>query len=557
MLCMFIVHGQPVFCLEQDILFVQIPNVKFGAGISVGTREGYVDGCRIMRLDRDGKLSNLTAEFTSACDPAVDFDGKTIYFTGKRLPGDHWSLWKMNADGSQKKMVPTGVTHSVSPLPVGSLFHLNDDHPAPRLVFVGADEGWLDPILKKSFSLYACWMDGSGVQRITHNTDADFGPTVLPNGRVVYSSIQDVGDKSLNWKLMAVNIDGADAMQYYGRETASFLLLQPAASPDGRLYFVESGSLAFVKQGRPQHSYQKLASGWFQTPCPLNEKSLLVSTQSSAGDVFSLVQLSAETGAVQETVYRDRDFQCVDAQVLAPHERVDGRSSVVNMEKTFGVLYCLNVYESQHGQVCAMAPSGAKAVRVFEGRNGSRLLGDAPIQEDGSFHLRVPADAPLRLQLLDESGEAIRTQCGAMWVRPGERRGCIGCHEDPELAPPNRLAQAVIQPAFDLTLMAEKKANIDFEHNIAPILADRCSECHDASHRLNFQMDPNSDNNHIAAIYNKMRRYGYVKPGSALTSPMIKGMRGKPHSLSDDTVQTFVDWINQGAPYSIQAGELR
>ncbi|MBZ0254953.1 hypothetical protein K8I31_02760, partial [bacterium] len=326
-----------------------------------------------------------------------------------------------------------------------------------------------------------------------------------------------------------------------------------------------------VEQSRPQHSYQKLASGWFEWPCPLDEKSLLVSTRAGGGDVFTLVRMSAETGAIQETVYRDRDFHCVDAQVLAPHERVDGRSSVVNMEKDSGVLYCLNVYESQHGQVRAMAPNGAKTVRVFEGRYGGKLLGDAPIEEDGSFHLIVPADMPLHLQLLDDSGVAIRTQCGVMWVRPGERRGCIGCHEDPELAPPNRLAQAVIQPAFDLTRISDETISIDFEHTLAPILATQCSKCHDDNHkliiqtnptssvtdrRMNFQIDPNSNNKNAAAIYNQLRSFGYVKPGSASTSLMIKIMRGKPHSLSDETVQTFVDWINQGAPYSIQ-GEQR
>lgn len=463
----------------------------------------------------------------------------------------------MQDDGGGKEMIPTGVAHSFSPLPVGSLFHLNDERPAPRLVFVGADEGWLGPIQKKSFSLYACWLDGSGVQQITHNSNIDLDPTVLPNGRIVYSSMQAVGDKLPNWKLMAVNIDGADAMLYYGRESAFLLLLQPAASPDGRLYFVESGALAYVEQGRPHHSYQKLASGWFQWPCPLDERSLLVSTRAGDGDVFSLVRLSAETGAVQETMYRDRDFHCVDAQVLAPHERVDGRSSVVNMEKTSGVLYCLNVYESQHGQVRAMAPNGAKIVRVFEGRYGGKVLGDAPIEDDGSFHLVVPADTPLHLQLLDDSGEAIRTQCGVMWVRPGERRGCIGCHEDPELAPPNRLAQAVIQPAYDLTRMGDETVSIDFEHDIAPILSNQCSNCHDQSHQLNFKTDPDSRQEEFVAIYNLLLRgKGYVKPNSALTSPMVKAMRDKPHSLSDETVQTFVDWINQGAPYSI-LGEQR
>ena len=525
-----------------------------------------------MRLNRDGELQNLTEGFASACDPAVDFDGNTIYFTGKRHPGDNWLLFKMNADGSEKEMIPTGIAHSVSPLRVGSLFHLNDEHPAPRLVFVGADDGWLETIEHDSSALYSCWMDGSGVQRITHNTLADFDPTVLPNGRVVYSSVQAVGNKLPNWKLMAVNIDGADAMLYFGQDEPFFRMLQPAASPDGRVYFIEDGRLSFVEQWRPLHTYKNLASGWFLYPCPIDDESIVISKKEGDKDIYALVRLSAQSGAVLETVLQDSEYHCVDAQVLAPNERVDGRSSVVDVRKESGVLYCLNVYESQHGLVRDLSPGGIKAVRVIEGRYGNhspggKTLGEALVEEDGSFYLKVPADTPLSLQLLDESGEALRTQCGAMWVRPGERRGCIGCHEDPELTPPNRLAQAVVKPAFDFTSTAPKPW-LDFVSDIAPMLASTCVQCHDSTHRLDFSCD-STNNREVKAIYDKLTHAEslsldptsstvgllYIQAGSILLSPIVREMRDKPHSLDADVIQTFIDWINQGAPYSIQTGE--
>jgi len=65
-----------------------------------------------------------------------------------------------------------------------------------------------------------------------------------------------------------------------------------------------------------------------------------------------------------------------------------------------------------------------------------RLVGEAPVEADGSFNVEVPADVPLLLQTLDERGLALAT-CGWFWVKPREKRGCIGCHEDPERVPEN------------------------------------------------------------------------------------------------------------------------
>lgn len=57
-----------------------------------------------------------------------------------------------------------------------------------------------------------------------------------------------------------------------------------------------------------------------------------------------------------------------------------------------------------------------------------QILGYAPVEPDGSFKLRVPADVPLALAILDAKGRAIQTHLNWIQVRPGERRTCDGCH---------------------------------------------------------------------------------------------------------------------------------
>ena len=67
----------------------------------------------------------------------------------------------------------------------------------------------------------------------------------------------------------------------------------------------------------------------------------------------------------------------------------------------------------------------------------------SPVYPDGSFFLTVPADTPLRLDLIGEQNEVLAALTSGLWVRPNENRGCIGCHEDPQIAPENRLPLAV------------------------------------------------------------------------------------------------------------------
>jgi hypothetical protein len=65
----------------------------------------------------------------------------------------------------------------------------------------------------------------------------------------------------------------------------------------------------------------------------------------------------------------------------------------------------------------------------------------------------VPPNTPLKMELVNRDGKVVRA---SSWVytRPKENRGCIGCHEDPELTPENREAKALIRKPVKLTAPA-------------------------------------------------------------------------------------------------------
>jgi hypothetical protein len=88
----------------------------------------------------------------------------------------------------------------------------------------------------------------------------------------------------------------------------------------------------------------------------------------------------------------------------------------------------------------------------------------------------VPANTPLQLQVLDADGLAVRTSAW-LWVRSHAAQGCVGCHEDPERTPPNRLMAALATPAPMLNVPVADRRTVTAT-DIQPTIAARCIRCH-------------------------------------------------------------------------------
>jgi hypothetical protein len=254
-----------------------------------------------------------------------------------------------------------------------------------------------------------------------------------------------------------------------------------------------AGRLAAVSLRRNLHSYRELtrsSDGLYHSPAPLPSGEILVSRRPRDGSgSHGVYRLDPASGRAA-LIYDDPRRHDIQARSLSPRPEPDGRSSVVNEEDPTGILYGLNVYTTDLEQPDWLPPGSVKRLRVLEGlsepklpASGSpplpRALGEIDVEQDGSFNIRVPANIPIRLQLLDEDGLALRT-CEWIWVRNKESRGCIGCHEDAELTPENRLVEAVTKPSISLTPPPKKRRAVDFSRDVAPIVSDNCADsgCH-------------------------------------------------------------------------------
>jgi hypothetical protein len=488
------------------------------------------------------------------------------------------------------------------PIYLSTLYTIISPEPWYQIAFTSTEACELNERGRRPAThLYTCRLDGTEVRRLTFNLSSDMAPFLMGDGRLLYATWQrsklsrgPLGRVAL----FTVNADGTD-MAVFSADEGRRIKLMPTTTTKGLAVFVESdkvpwdgsGLLASVQLRRPLHSYRAIPTeedSLFHSPSLLPDGRILVSRRSSSSD-HAVVALDLETGAY-EPVFDDPDYHDIQAKLIQPRPEPDGRSSVVNEKDPYGELYALDVRISDLGRRDWLDPVISR-LRVLEGiarrtddaglacQKGipalaqKRFLGELPIEADGSFYIKVPADTPIQLQVLDENAMALRS-CSWIWAKHHEPRGCIGCHEDPELTPENRFIDAVKKPPVELTLPPEKRRTVDFRRHVVPIINAKCATtgCHDVG---GFKPLLSESETEEATCYNRAYRNllsiinGYINPGEARTSPLVWALVGKvtarpwdsvpenveirpmppegSESLTDHELRTFIEWIDMGA----------
>jgi hypothetical protein len=125
---------------------------------------------------------------------------------------------------------------------------------------------------------------------------------------------------------------------------------------------------------------------------------------------------------------------------------------------------------------------------------GAAILGEVPVQSDGSWRAAIPAMTPVHLQPLDRFGLAIRNQM--LWIQgmPGESRECGGCHSSrsgsvlPRLGTPQTLAQQLPPDMSTFRPIADRRelpwAAAPSHQTMQDLFNARCVSCHDSSSSL-------------------------------------------------------------------------
>lgn len=424
-----------------DIVFVQTALLASGR-----LTHRFPQGSAIVRFTPSRgtpSLVRLTDGFFAAADPQIRVDGTRILFSGQKAAGDHWQIWEMDLMGEHKHQITQCLRDCLRAayLPADELALTVEDT---------ADDASYVAVVKT---------DGSQFHRITFGNAPFVLETVLTDGRIVASA---------PWPLTASDSPATPRLLYTLRPDGTALESfrcdhekkgsQSDANElsDGSLVFVRTSAAGSATGGR----LMKLAQGTLtETPLGMpetaiagpqqvSEKQLVVAKQSVAGAKpgrFDLYLLDLRTGTPAAALYADPRLSSIQPTPVVSRAIPKHYWDTLDPSSSTGNLISLDSYMSADLPRGRISTPIAR-VRVFALDTASgheRNLGEAPVEADGSFFVKVPANSPVRFVLLDAQGQTIREERSWIWARPGEQRGCTGCHGDKAVAPDNHWPQTL------------------------------------------------------------------------------------------------------------------
>lgn len=373
--------------------------------------ERFPSGAAILLASPSGR-QKLAPRFFASADPAVSFDGRNILFAAKTMATSHWQIWEVPASGGEPRQIVQCEDDCIRPLYL----------PDGRIVYTRVSSG--------GSQLEIAPLDGSAPQRITFGPGRHITDDVLRDGRILYES---------DGELFTVYPDGTGVeslrCDHGPRRTDARQL------PSGDVIFTVGGKLARFTSARA--SQVEVDQPKLEPAGPVAEipGGRWIISLSRPGGLAGLYLWHRNGGRLVpiETQPAGHALQPVAIQPRVPPKQFP--SALVETRKT-GNLLCLDARASREP-----ITGDVRTVQLYtrDEAGGSVLLGRQAVAGDGSFYVEVPADRPLRIELLDSSGRTVRAEHGWFWMRPSEQRICVGCHTGPERAPENRVPEILLR----------------------------------------------------------------------------------------------------------------
>lgn len=426
--------------MDGMIIITEVKSNPGQPDYNTGDSWRYILQSHLFAVDPDSPGRSavpMTENFFSACSPEISFDGKFMLFAGQQKQDDPWQIWEMDLGNMKSRQVTSGKENSIDPAYL----------PGGVIIFSRSIE---NDSLRSGHALVTCNLDGSDLRRITFNPHSYFATSVLKDGRVISISRQLFPSQSGS-SIMVLRPDGTKSELFYPGSEGKELYSRGWETEDGHIVFIESGTdrsdggeLISVSYNRPLHTRTDMsgsANGDFCSVFPLQSGNLLVSYRSSADEKYALYEFDASKMLIGRQLYKSADFDVIDAVLVTAHERPKKLPSEVDFGVKTGLLLCQNINITGMQSPESSHPFfNADRVEIV-GIDSS--LGVIEVARDGSFYLKVPADTPFRIITMDKDNKVVMGPGSWLWLRPNERRGCVGCHEDNEMVPANRYSLAV------------------------------------------------------------------------------------------------------------------
>ncbi len=399
-------------------------------------------GSRIVRREAGGDSAVLSGPLT-ACDPALDASAERLVFRGRESDGAPWRIWEVDPHAGQDAATPIPLTSSV----------MSCRRPTFLTEGVAAVcDGDLVRIENEASPESA-----TGPVRLTSSGGAIESAAVVPDGRLLLET-RDAEGRPV---LLTAQPDGTWATRWRDDPVPGLQAVRPL--PAGELLLTTSTTAAGPGLWRgslrdPFAPLRRLGpapglAGPLRDPAVLPEGGVLVAYRPSSEEPFRIgrIDLATGTGAdgpgAIEEVARIAGH-ALQPRVLAPRPANTVLPGIVKPELNTGYLVLFDAARSDEPELADVPRDEIAAVRIFPWDDGPRGESAVDLEPaaDGSLHLEVPADRPYGMALVGADGTHLEPVGGPFWVRPNERRACMGCHVSRRYAPPNVRPEALRRP---------------------------------------------------------------------------------------------------------------
>jgi sugar lactone lactonase YvrE len=433
----------PVICFiscskspEGKLIITLAPAGVYEVNTASGVNWRYIKGGQIALVDPDRPKSVrvLTKDFYSACSPDISPDVKRMLFAAQQNENDLWQIWEMELGSGKYRKITDFAGNCTDPVFV----------PMDKLVFT-ADLTKGDSSIHTGYEMFVCKNDGSAQQQITFHPHATFATTILSDGRLLTTSRQLYPSQD-EQRLMVIRPDGTKSDLFYKGLLGTNIIAR-SREADGMLYLVESDSsrktaVISIAYNRPLHSRKQLnspATGDFCSVFPATDGKLLVTYRENASARYEVCMLNTNDGKIGNRIFGSEDYDVVDIIRVNKHNRPKNLPSEVDMGVKTGLLLCQDVNFTGIGIV----DSDARKATQIEVLGLDSIMGIVRVEQDGSFYLKILADQPFRIRMLDDNHHVINSASPWLWLRPNERRGFVGLQQDYETAPLNQVSLAI------------------------------------------------------------------------------------------------------------------
>ncbi len=554
---------------------------------------------------RTGKLRALLEDLGgSVRDPAVHYDGKTIVFSYRPAKEERYHLYTIQSDGSGFKQLTSGEYDDIEPawLPDGDI------------VFVSSRcRRWVNCWLTQVASIYRMKPDGSGIRMLSANIEHDNTPWVLPDGRILYMRWEYVDRRQVTFHhLWTMNQDGTQHQVYQGNTypNGAYLDAKPVPGTDdvvfadnpGHGQTEHGGALAVVStKGGPDNrgNIRHICNGTYYDPWAFSKDCfmasdgraiILANARGAKLKLFSLAdnfgrgpEVSRHLDGDYHVKFRDDTF-LYEPRPLMPHARERLHADRTDLTSKTGEFYLENVLISR--SLPGVKPGTIKKLGIFESLpkpinytggmdplsySGTftltRLLGWVPVEDDGSAYFKAPALKSLFFVAFDGEGRAVKRMQSFTQVMPGERQGCVGCHET-KTENTVRRVKSVSKALSRGPSTIDPKGRLfdvpDFPRDIQPILDRACVKCHNPDTRT-ANVDLSGDHGVMFSMsFYCLTAWNQIYDGrnsdksdwppyarGSGGSPLMNKISGQHHGvkLSDRDRTMIMQWLDTSAPY--------